>query len=104
MLKKLVLLIALGCLSGCFSVAKKEVCLEKPQLIIQNTDPVELDPLKITIITKNNKDDLFTGEEVFFSLDPQSYKNLSLNLEKIKNYIIKQNKVIEQYKSYYSEK
>lgn len=92
-------------MTGCYSLSSKDkICLEKPELIVQSAEVVRLDPVKFVIVTKNNKNSIIDDNTVFFSLRAQDYKNLSTNIEKIKNYMILQNQILSQYKNYYTPK
>lgn len=82
------------CLISC--TPSRIPCLpqQKPELKLGDPQPLKLDPVKFSITGNESPD-------VFFSLTDRDYKNLSLNMEKIKLFIIEQKKIIELYRNYY---
>lgn len=97
-------------ISGCSILSLKKVDEDNtPKLKLP--EPIELNmrSIKFLVVTKDNVDKVFklleNNEEdlVIFSLTGTDYKNLSLNIQEIKNYIKQQRSVIKLYKEYYEE-
>lgn len=61
------------------------------------------------MITPETSNDVFEKMEdnkydlVLFGLTDNAYKNISVNLIKIRNYIIEQNSIIRAYQNYYEQ-
>ena len=95
-------------LSSCSWKPEKEVVtVEKvitPTIAIaQKPKPIKMLDAKIVVITEQNLQEVIKkvkagqGQFVIYGLDPESFKNLALNLEQIKRYIEQQNEVILYY-------
>ena len=95
-------------LSSCSWKPEKEiVTVEKvivPTIAIaQKPKGIDMLNVKVTVITEKNLPEVIKkvkagmGEFVMYGLDPQSFKNLSLNFEQIKRYIEQQNEIILYY-------
>jgi len=71
--------------------------------LVNRPAPPELISPKIYVVTKDNYDEFvhrFTtanGELVFVAISIKDYENLSINLEEIKAYLLKQNEIIVYY-------
>lgn len=71
--------------------------------IVNTPKPPQLISPKIYVVTKDNYDEFmekFTsanGELVFVAISIKDYENLSINLEEIRTYILKQREVIVYY-------
>jgi hypothetical protein len=93
---------------GCSS-NKTTFKVEKPKLNLPFPNQLELDNIKFIVVTKDNFDQVIqkaiqNGQEpVLISLSPNDYKNLSLNIKKIENYLREQRKIIILYKNYYEK-
>jgi hypothetical protein len=80
---------------------------EKPKLRLEDPAPIVLNDVKFVVVTKENAGAVFrelekNGDElVVFGLTGRDYKNLSMNMQEIKNYIILQKEIIESYRKYY---
>ena len=79
----------------------------KLPLAIAKAKPVDLKPVTFHVVTRENANEVFdsvkaSGEkEVLFTLTTDNYRNLSVNIEEIKNYILFQQGIIDAYKKYY---
>lgn len=96
------------CMSVCACATKVSPALpEKPQLNISNPSGLKMEPVQFVIIHKDNADSAFEklesqgSEPIVFGLTGKDYKNLSINMEKLKSYIILQRTIIKKYKEYY---
>ena len=79
--------------SGCASVKKVESLstpIEKVTLDIPIPEPLQLHDVKFYIITKDNFEDQLNliDPKSFIAVDEFGYKNLSMNMEKLYNYIL----------------
>lgn len=99
------------CLCSCATKTRHEFVMpERVPLNTQSINPIKLEPVKFIIIHKDNADATFTKlqsekvEPILFGLTGKDYKNLSINIEKLKSYIILQRSVIKKYKEYYEGK
>jgi len=98
------LFLFIGCTST-LQVDNKPV--ERLPLNIVEPPALSLDAVKISVVTDKNASAVFLSMKnskqnpVLFGLSSASYKALSLNLEKIKNYILLEKEILQQYKSYY---
>lgn len=109
-MKKLVIaLLAVG-LAGCSETARvldKPVLYERAELVVPNVAPVSQSNVTWTIITPENYEakikDIESkgGNAVLFSLTPQGYQNLSMNVAELRRYIQQQQAVIAAYQKYY---
>lgn len=99
--------------SGCSTsksleeIEVKTVPVEKPTLSLPDSDPVNLKKVEWIIITPNNQDTVFieveekSGSSALFSLDVDSYEDLSRNLNEVRRYIEQQEAIIKAYERYY---
>lgn len=83
------------------------VLLERPPLNLTEPNSIKMEPVKFVVIHKDNADAAFEKlesqkiEPVVFGLTGKDYKNLSINIQKLKTYILIQKTIIEKYKEYY---
>ncbi len=83
--------------------------LERQPLAIEEPAPLELFPVEWKLITEDNKDEVFeslrdrTIDPVLFGLTDVQYEMLSINLIKIREYMLKQRLILQQYKEYYED-
>ena len=95
-------------LSGCFKAPEpntititETVPVDIP--LVNRPKPPQLISPKIYVVTKDNYEEFQTrftsanGELVFIAISIKDYENLSINLEEIKSYLLKQNEVIVYY-------
>lgn len=100
------------CLLMCSGCATKSVHTkwEQPKLEISATKPMDLSSVKFVVITSDNalivlEEMKSTGEEpILIALTPEDYKNLSINIQLIKNYLLEQKKIVKLYKEFYEQK
>ena len=107
---------ALGCLillmliNGCASVTPIEISakpVEKPELILPDSDQLNLRGVDWIIITEENFEKQIAklkekGQPiVLFALTGEGYKDLSLNLSDIRAYIQQQQVIIYAFNEYY---
>jgi len=108
-MKILLSVLIIGCLSGCFSRQMEVITepIERPRLNLPDYGSVEMNPVEFLVVTPENAEEVFERLEksrivpVFFGLTGVYYKNLAVNMELLKQYIVYQNEVIKIYKSYY---
>ena len=108
----LLLLVAVISLNGC-SVFKRKVeihttYVEKPELTISDPSPLDLqENIGWVVITKDNQADVFKKlqedgkEPVLMGVPSDQYQALSLNLQKVINYIQLQKDIISAFRTYY---
>ena len=95
-------------LSSCSWKPEKEIVtvetIVKPTIAIaQRPRPVEFDELKVKVITEANVQEVIQemktnqGQFLVYALDPVTFKNLAIGIEKIKRYIEQQNDIIVYY-------
>ena len=106
-LKTILAVTTLTLLSSCSAFDKKTVTITKlvPSNIPTVSAPAkpQLISPKIYVVTEDNYDEFVTkftgsnGELVFVAISIKDYENLSINLEEIKAYILKQKEVIVYY-------
>lgn len=95
-------------LSGCSLMSEKE-CLpiDKPNLKLKDPPALNLNTVKFKVLHKENAEEYFnsvssdSSKSTVFALTETDYKNLSINIEKIKSYIKTQKKIIQLYRNYY---
>ena len=81
--------------------------IEKPPLVIQKPEPINLQNVKWTILTRDNYItvmDRFSESGInpaLFAVTDEGYETLALNLVEIRRYIEQQNAVIAAYEGYY---
>lgn len=107
-IKLALVLFLLSNLFGCAqTIVKPNPIPKTPPLDIQLPEPLKLEPVRWTVITKDNYQQIIESSEtknglVFFvALDEKGYKNISLNHTKILRYIREQKSVIAAYRKYY---
>lgn len=87
-------------LSAC-SPTTNTPTFDKPKLDISLDSGIELHDVKFVVLTEKNSKAYFEKHKAAFSLTEQDYKNLSINVEELRQFIIKQLKIIKLYKDYY---
>jgi hypothetical protein len=97
-------------LSGCSSVEKLEFFskpIEKTALNLKTPAGVKLDDINWKVITETNADEVFKKlkdkdiDPVLIGLTDDDYEKLSVNMIKIRNYIIQYQFILKEYKNYY---
>jgi len=110
---------ALGCLiilsviSGCSSLPKQIFVsaepIEKPKLILPESDELDLREVEWVILVKENWEEQWaklekSGEALaFFATTDSGYENLGLNYSDIRAFIQQQEAILAAYRSYYLE-
>lgn len=110
----LLLTVLISQLIGCswFTEKVKPVVIdtkpqEKVKLNLPEPEPLKLNKVEWVVITPDNVQKEFEKMQkskidvVLFGLTDTDYENLSLNMSKIRSYLIKQRQIINSYKSYY---
>lgn len=110
-LTKIVLAFLLINLVGCsYFIRKPEVVIkqvEKPKLELELPEPIQLDTIRLIVITEENVKDVIATQKskrglVFLvALDEEGYKTLAINNAKILKYIKEQKALLIAYKKYY---
>lgn len=105
MLRILATFIFVFCFSGCSLFIEKVPPLK---LNLNPPPPLQLKKIEFIVITKESSQIIFDlakneSDYVIIGLTDEGYRNLSLNLRDIANYIIYQNKVISSYKDFYEK-
>ena len=94
-------------LSGCFSPRPQTPIDTKPPLNLRPADPIKMKKVKLHVIHMGIAERKFeeirnSGEKpVVFALTGTDYKNLAINIQKLKSYIKAQQRIIDAYKRYY---
>lgn len=93
-------------LTGCsFREKFIDTSIEKPHLSLSNPAPVMLDRIQWIVISKENlatyEEDIKSGNLVIIGMTPEDYKKISMNTQKLANYITQQNNVLAAYRRYY---
>lgn len=103
-------LILLTLINGCSSVKPIEISakpIEKPELILPDSDNLNLRPVSWHIINEQNFDEQIKKLQkegkplVMFAITGEGYQNLILNLSDIRAYIQQQQIIIYAFNSYY---
>lgn len=99
-------------LSGCSTVNPLEVFtkpIEKTPLKLDDPEQITLDKIKWRVITKQNANEIFEKldkkniDPVLIGLTDNDYENLSVNMNKIRNYIIQYQFILKEYRKYYED-
>jgi hypothetical protein len=98
-------------LAGCNETTKvldKPVLVERAELILPPTMPINQADMKWIIITPENyaakaQELSGKGDVVLFALTSQGYQALSMNVAELRKHIQQQNAVIAAYKEYYKQ-
>jgi len=78
-----------------------------PVLNLPAPRPIKMEKVKFKVLTRDNIEEYLksldddTRQAVVFALTGQDYKNLAINMQKLKAYIQEQAKIIKLYKEYY---
>lgn len=97
-------------LSGCSTIKPLEVFsrpIEKTPLNLSDPKEIELDKVKFRLITEQNTEKVFKDlkdkniDPVLIGLTDNDYEKLSLNMNKIRNYIIQYQYILNEYRKYY---
>ena len=110
---------ALGCLiilssiSGCSSLPKQIFVsaepIDKPKLILPESDELDLREVEWVILVKENWEEQWAKLEnsgdalAFFATTDSGYENLGLNYSDIRAFIQQQEAILAAYRSYYLE-
>lgn len=99
-------------LSGCSTIKPLEVFsrpIEKTPLNLNDPEKIELDDVKWRVITEQNAKEIFKKlkekniDPVLIGLTDNDYEKLSLNMNKIRNYIIQYQYILKEYRKYYED-
>ena len=106
-------LIILSVISGCSSLPKQIFVsaepIEKPKLILPESDELDLREVEWVILVKENWEEQWaklekSGEALaFFATTDSGYENLGLNYSDIRAFIQQQEAILAAYRSYYLE-
>ena len=106
-------LIILSVISGCSSLPKQIFVsaepIEKPKLILPESDELDLREVEWVILVKENWEEQWAKLEnsgdalAFFATTDSGYENLGLNYSDIRAFIQQQDAIIAAYRSYYLE-
>lgn len=94
-------------LCSCSTVADMFEPDPLPTLNLPAPRPIKMEKVKFKVLTRDNIEEYFksmdddTRRAVVFALTGQDYKNLAINMQKLKAYIQEQAKIIKLYKEYY---
>lgn len=85
------------------SSTKPSLEFSKPKLNLAAPESITLSKVKFKVLHKDNAEEYFNSSQsnTVFALTETDYKNLSINMLKIKSYIKIQKKQLELYKNYY---
>ncbi len=106
-------LIILSAINGCSSLPKQIFVsaepIEKPKLILPESDELDLREVEWVILVKENWEEQWakleqSGEALaFFATTDSGYENLGLNYSDIRAFIQQQEAILAAYRSYYLE-
>lgn len=105
----LLLLVLVGCSSMPKTVTYQSKPIDRQDLILPDTEPLELEDVDWYIITPENADEAFDKlkneklEIVFFAITEKGYEKLSINNQKMLKLLSDQKAVIMAYKKYYED-
>lgn len=109
-MKRAIIAAVLITLSGCSSVEKLEFFskpIDKTPLNLKTPDSFELENINWKVITETNTEEVFKKlkdeniDPVLIGLTDNDYEKLSVNMIKIRNYIIQYQFILNEYKNYY---
>lgn len=106
MKKTFLLLLILSC-TGCSGLNIFSSPVERLPLQVYNPKKLNMKKVEFIVIHRKNAEEVFNkmeerGEQpVLIGLSGDNYKNLSLNTEDIKEFMIIQKDIIEAYRKYY---
>ena len=107
---KYLLALLLVSLIGCSPLVVDTKPVDKPALNLPNPDPIVMDKIQFITVTKENAPAVFAALEkkglkaVIIGLSGTDFKILAMDLNKIKDFMILQQDLINKYKSYYEGK
>ena len=96
-----------SCSRGVDRIETVKVEVEREPLNLEKPPVPKQEELKWIIINSENAEEVFKKLEekgtdpVLFGLTDDEYEDLAVNFAQIRNYIIRQNFVIDKYKEYY---
>ena len=106
-------LIILSAISGCSSLPKQIFVsaepIDKPKLILPESDELDLREVEWVILVKENWEEQWAKLEnsgdalAFFATTDSGYENLGLNYSDIRAFIQQQEAILAAYRSYYLE-
>jgi len=75
------------------------------QLNLPDPTPLTLDPVSFRVITDKTQKEVFHSlpEKFLIGLTAQQYQNLSINTQKLQNYVVEQKLILDSYRSYYEK-
>lgn len=103
-----IILTSLVVFLGCTATVRPKKW-EQPKLQIDDPKPIELQPVSFLVIHRDNAESVFLemeakgDEPVLIALSGKDYKNLSVNMQILKNYLLEQKKIIKLYKEFYEK-
>jgi hypothetical protein len=109
-MRPILIAIILLTLSGCSSIEPIEFFskpIEKAPLNLKDPDNFKLEDINWSVITEANIEKAFKKlkdkniDPVFVGLTDNDYERLSVNMMKIRNYIIQYQFILKQYRNYY---
>jgi hypothetical protein len=107
-------MIALVFLAGCLGnnpgpVEITTKPIDKPELVLPQSDELQLKAVKWQVVTPENIDEVFVEitesgrPATMFALTDQGYEDLGLNLSDLRTYIQQQQVIIAAYENYYQK-
>jgi|TARA_B110000211_G_C14035259_1_gene534190 hypothetical protein len=111
-MKLIIIVITLLTLNGCSSIKPLEFFskpIEKTPLNLKDPDNFELEDIKWNVITEANAEEVFKKlkgkniDPVLIGLTDNDYEKLSVNMMKIRNYIIQYQFILKEYRNYYED-
>lgn len=92
-------------LTGCSFNKCDNIIIERPKLQLKDPNVLTLKSVKFKVLHRDNASNYFNdSDKAVFVLTESEYKNLALNMEKLKAYIKSQKKIIQLYRNYYESK
>ena len=105
----LLLLVLVGCSSMPKTVTYQSKPIDRQDLILPDTEPLDLSDVDWFIVTPETAEESFEKlknqklEIVFFAITEDGYKKLAINNQKMKKLLSDQKAVIMAYKKYYED-
>ena len=82
-----------------------DTAIKRPELFVAEPRPLQLESIYWNVISDKNLSDwakkLRNEKEALFCLSSEDYKDISINTQKLMNYIQSQKNVIDAYREYY---
>lgn len=95
--------------SACSTTNIQTKPVERIHLSLENPESLKLKQVEFHVLTSANSSSVMSElkgngqEEVLFCLSGNDYKDLSMNVEDVKNFLIKQGTILKLYQAFYEQ-